>query len=241
MLVLMLYVDLEKNLNKLMLNKCSHLRGALLDNLSISLVNLRTLGLAYWPNIYSKNIETLRRFHFLEYLDLTGCLHIITLTEIIPTFSSLKTLILADVPDIDDNLLLTVIKYCPKFSNLNINYSGPISLIVLMDIPQTFPKMEHLCLAAQPCVDDTVVEEIAKYCTSLITLDLSYTGVSCIKTPFNHLENLFLNGCSNIQSTQIVENIKAVCSKLTTLQVLNTTQLDIIKEDDDMFEDEVEV
>lgn len=220
-----------------MLNDCSQLSGNMLDTIS-TLVGLKQLGLARWPTIYTKDLEVLKRLKSIELLDLSGCMNIHFLTEIIPCISPclLNTIILEDVSDMNDLLLDVILKHCPRLTTLNLNYSGPVSLLVLFDIPQTYKEMKHLYLAAQPAVDDSLIEEISAHCSKLITLDISYTGIfghSFKLRPFPMLENLFLNGCSNIQSPDTVRLIQACCPKLTTLQILNTTILDITKDEED--------
>lgn len=234
-----------KNVKKLLLNKCSQLRGTVLENLSLHLCNLKQLGIAYWPHLYSKDLEHLKRIKSLEYIDLAGCMHISCLNDIIPntSLSLLHTLILSDISEIDDKLFSKVVKHCPSLNTLNLNYSGSLSIMSLMDIPHSFPGMLHLYLAGQLHLNDMIVEEIAKFCSNLITLDVSYTGIKgTFKQRFNHLQTLLLSGCSNIQNPQIVDNLKQICPNITTIEVLNTTQLDIIKEEEeDLMQVEEEI
>jgi len=216
-----------KNLVSLTLSECAQLHGINFREICKSLPQITKIGIGYWPHLYSMDLFELTRLKSLEYLDLSGCMHVHYLSEILNSVSPtcLNSVILADIPSLDDNTLLAVFRSCPLVTTLNINHSGIISKHVLMDIPQIFPNMKHLFLAGHQSVDDFVVENIARYCLPLVTLDVSYTGFMghfLVKLGgHQNLENLFMSGCLNVPNSDMVEQIRDCCPNLVNLQALN--------------------
>jgi len=203
--------------------------------------------------LYSTDLYDLTRLKFLQHLDLSGCMHVNHLSEILYTTSPspITCIILEDVPTLDDDTMKAIFKCCPHVTTLNINYSGIISKHVLMDIPTTFPNMQHLFIAGQLSADDFVVENIARYCLPLLTLDVSYTGFMghfLVKQGHNNLETLYMNGCINVPNSEMIEQIKVSCPKLENLEALNiwtqtteSKEMEEIREVDEFDREEIEV
>ncbi|XP_047320898.1 F-box protein SKP2A-like [Impatiens glandulifera] len=166
-------------------------------------------------------------FKALTHLNLSWCNnHMNSLViSLIPKFQNIKSLVLKQVkPQLIDNAVMVVAKFCPKLTDLDLTNSLDLSKHSIIALASGCPNLINLNLSDCSTIEDDIcLMYLASSCTKLYSLNLSNcnnfvtdNSLMIIAGFCNELQILNVSGCTMV-SDEGVTSLANGCSEMRAL------------------------
>jgi hypothetical protein len=139
----------------------------------------------------------------------------------------LRELVVEQCP-VDDDIIHTLTVHLRDLRELNVNQSDapPLTTKTLTALVTRYPALQSIGLSGQINVNDVIVDRLLSTASSLVSLDISYTGFSGLswqndRRQFLTLTKLNISGCSQIPNEEVLNYIRTkACPRLRDFTAL---------------------